>query len=141
MKKILLSLLSAVAICVLLTGCVDMMKAKPLAEAQIESFHLLFNDGKYSEIYAAADSRFQQATAEQKLTDLLTAVHRKLGTVKSSSNQNWNINSYNGSTRIVMIENTTFDQGSATETFTYIISNSQASLLSYNIGSSDLIEK
>jgi hypothetical protein len=124
-----------------LTGCGDMMKAKSLAEPQIETFHRLLDAEKYSDIYSAADSSFKSATTEQKLTNLLSSVHRKLGLVKSSSTINWNISSMNMTTRIVMIQNTVFERGSATESFAFVISNSTASLQGYNINSEDLIEK
>ena len=117
------------------------MKAKSVAEPQVDVFHKLLNEEKYSEIYSTSDPEFQKAASEKKLTDLLTAVHRKLGAVKSTTTENWNVSTYNMTTRIVLIQNTQFDQGSATEKFSYIVSDTGATLLGYDISSNDLIEK
>ena len=78
---------------------------------------------------------------KQQLEKLLSSIHRKLGSVKSTSNENWNVSTFNLTTRIVMIQNTIFEQGTATEKFTFVITDTDALLLGYNINSNDLIEK
>jgi hypothetical protein len=141
MKTRILSLVIAATIALALTGCGDMMKAKSVAEPQVDVFHKLLNDEKYSEIYTTSDPQFQKAASEKKLTDLLVAVHRKLGAVKSTNTVNWNVSTYNMTTRIVLVQNTEFEHGTAEEKFTYIVSDTGATLLGYNISSTDLIEK
>jgi hypothetical protein len=141
MKISLLSLMAIMIVALSLTGCGNLIKAKSLAEPQVDVFHQLFNAEKYSDIYSASNPKFQAATSEKKLTDLLAAVHRKLGSAESTSTVNWNVNTFNMTTRIVLVQNTKFDKGSAIETFTYIVSDPDATLLGYNISSTDLIEK
>lgn len=133
--------LALLAIFPFLTGCSDMRKAKSLADPQIDVFHKLLNEEKYAEIYSTSDPLFQKSSPEPKVTEFLSAVHRKLGKVTSTSNTTWNVNTYNATTRIVLIQSTVFEQGSGTETFTFLISDPDAKLLGYNISSSELITK
>ena len=144
MKRLLLYCVTILVV-MTLTGCAymmrDMMRAKSLAEPKIDSIHKLFNEEKYSEIYYESDPGFQKVTTEQQLEKLLSSIHRKLGSVKSTSNENWNVSTFNLTTRIVMIQNTIFEQGTGTEKFTFVITDSDALLLGYNINSNDLIEK
>ena len=127
--------------CFALVGCGSMVTAKPAAERAIVDFHKLFNEQKFVDIYSAADSALKKAASEKQLTDLLSAVHRKLGTVTGSNNQTWNVSKFNFTTRIVMIQNTQFESGKGVETFTFQISGGKAILVGYNINSNDLITK
>jgi hypothetical protein len=140
MKKFCLLVLLALAIAGL-SGCTGMLKGKQAGENAIAEFHKLYNEGKLVEIYAATTADFKKATTEKQLVDLLAAIQRKLGKVKESTNAGFNVNTFNLTTRIVLNQQTTFEQGSGTEVFTFEMNGDNAVLLGYNINSNDLITK
>ncbi len=129
------------AVTVLLLSCTDMVKGKDLADKQVPVFHQLFNEQKFQDIVKAADPDMIKAASGPKIIELLRAIHRKLGPVKESNNINWNIGNFNLETRVVLVQNTSFERGSGTETFTYRVAGGKARLLGYHINSDDLIIK
>ncbi len=72
-------------------------------------------------------------------TELLSAVSRKLGTKKSSTNVNWNINYHTSGTFVTLTQNTEFERGDAEEQFVYRIEEDKALLAGYHINSHALI--
>jgi ATP/maltotriose-dependent transcriptional regulator MalT len=124
-----------------LAGCGDMMKGKAEAAKAIPEFHALYDQKKYSVIYAAADKTFTAATTQAKMNEYLGAVHRKLGKVKGSSNKNWKVNNWNGKTYVIMLQETEFERGTGMETFTYVMEAGKPILQRYDINSADLITK
>jgi len=137
MKSLWIALTLTTAL--LFTGCGDMIKGKEKAEEAIPGFHALFDQEKYEEIHATASSDFTASTTPKKLAEFLGAVHRKLGKVRSTKQQNWKINNWNGRTFVVMVQETTFEKGIGTETFTYLMDEGKAVLQGYDIRSNDLI--
>jgi hypothetical protein len=131
-----LSLLSIVAL-----GCSAVTDGKPAAEAAIVDFHKMLDDERYADIYALTDQRFKDASSEEDIVKLLTAVHTKLGKVKSSETTNWRANSYNLTSYIELEQETDFENGKATEHFTFVYADKKVSLGGYNINSMDLITK
>lgn len=130
--------LAAVAI---IAGCGNMLTGKAEAEKAIPIFHTLLDQEKYAEIYSAADVGFTKAISQEKWTQILEAVHRKLGKVKSAETGTWNMKTWNTKTYVTISQETVFENGTGTETFTYIIRDGKALLQSYNINSTDLITK
>ncbi len=135
----ILPFFALIVICIALPACSNVVNGKDLADKQVPIFHQLFNEQKYQEIISGADPDMLKASPEAKIIELLQAVNRKLGSVKQSNTINWNVNSFNLETRVVLVQNTTFEKGSGTETFTYRISDGKARLLGYFINSTDLI--
>ena len=82
-----------------------------------------------------------KASPKPQVTNLYSVVRRKLGKVTDSQTVNWNVRTFNAVTTVVLVQNTTFEEGKGAETFTFRIKNEQASLLGYNINSQDLIMK
>src|SRR5882757_2941336 len=76
---------------IMCTSC-GFKEGKDAGEKAVTEFHDQFNNEKYHEIYSAADDRFKQASTEQEILDLLQAIHRKLGTVKNSSEAGFFVN-------------------------------------------------
>ena len=118
-----------------------MFKGKAASEKAVAAVHQLFNDGKMMEIRAAADSKFKNSTSEKEWVEMMNAVQRKLGKVTGTSNAGFNIRNFNLTTTVVLQQSTTFEQGTATETFTFEMSGDKAVLVGYNITSKDLITK
>jgi len=126
---------------VLICGCSGMFKGKAASEKAVREIHQLYNDGKMTEIRAAANSVFKNATSEKEWSDLMSAVQRKLGKVTSTANAGFNVRTFNLTTTVVLQQKTIFEQGSAHETFTFEMSGDKAVLVGYNIASKDLILK
>ena len=115
-KATLLIILTAALI-----GCGGFTKGKPAAEKAI--------------------TQFRTASTKQKYEELMAAVQRKLGKVTSTSNSGWRVQSFNLQTTVLMSQNTTFEHGQGTESFTFALNGTNAALVAYNIQSMDLITK
>ena len=81
----------------------------------------------------------KDAATEEELTKLLNAVHTKLGKVKESTNQGWNVRQFNLTTGVTMTQETVFEKGKGTEEFVFILDGKKAALVNYHINSMDLI--
>ncbi|MGE5721202.1 MAG: DUF4019 domain-containing protein [Sphingomonadales bacterium] len=130
--------LSAFAIVVALAGC-SSAKDVTAAEDATAHFHRLLDAGKFAEIYTDASPELHRVTPEPRFVALLSAVHRKLGTVRRSDNQGWNVNYGTSGGFATLTYKTQFTAGPAQETFVYRLSKGQAQLVGYNINSDLLI--
>lgn len=124
-----------------LTSCKDMSKAKGMADAAIVDFHKKFNEQKFKELYSAGHADLKAAATEADFLRLLEAVHRKLGRQVRSSEGGWRVNTSNMKTSAVVTQDTEFEQGKGTETFTYVVSGDSCTLLGYHINSQDMMIK
>jgi hypothetical protein len=88
-------LAAAAAIVALCVGCAA-AAGKPAAESAVADVHAKLDAEHYAEIYAGADDLFKGASTETKFTELLVAIHRKLGTVTKSDQTSWFANSQVG---------------------------------------------
>ena len=125
----------------MLAGCGGMTKGKPAAERAVAHFHDLYCQGKLEDIWKDADPRFRSASTKEKYDELMGALQRKLGKVTSTSNTGWRVQSFNLKTTVLMSQNTTFENGQGTESFTFVLNGTNAVLVGYNIQSTDLITK
>jgi hypothetical protein len=132
--------LIALLLASLLSSC-NPIKSSRSAEAAVVQFHTQLDKGEFADIYKATHPEFKKVSDEKSFTELLAAVHRKLGLVRSSEKSSWNVNSYNLKTNVILTYSTKFAEGTGTETFTYRIDGDKALLLGYNINSQDLITK
>ena len=118
-----------------------MFKGKKAAEQGVAAYHRLYNEGKLKEIYDTSHSKMKAATPEKDFMDFIDAVQRKLGKVTQTKNAGFNVGTFNFVTTVVLTQNTTFEHGSAAETFTFEMNGDNAVLVGYNINSKDLILK
>lgn len=123
------------------TGCGKFTKGKAAAESQMAAIHQQFNDGDLGAILAGADPAFFKATSKADTLELFEAIRTKLGKVTNSQTHGWNVHAGTGGTTVRLAQQTTFETGSGTESFTFRIKNDQAKLLAYQINSRDLIVK
>jgi hypothetical protein len=130
--------LLAVATLTILSAC-GLTKGKEIATKSVETFRQQFSESKFAEIYSAATPAFKASVNEANFTKFIQAVQRKLGAYKSSTQSGWKVNSINGTTSVVLNYDSVFEQGSAVETFTFIISGDSAVLQGYNVNSPALI--
>jgi hypothetical protein len=135
--------LSPVLIAALLlsTLCCSMTKDKEAAARAVEKFHGQLNQEQYHDIYAQASEEFRKATSEEELTTFLSAVHRKLGALKSADQTGWHVNYTTFGTIVTLGYDSTFDEGKAAEQFIWRVSGDQAILIRYDINSPAFIMK
>jgi hypothetical protein len=107
------------------------------ATAAVERFHQRLDSEQYAAIYLDTDDTFRKATSEKEFTQLLSAIHRKLGATQSKQSAGWNVTT----TSTSVVYRTKFAEGEATEQFRWRMDNGKAWLLSYNINSNALIVK
>jgi hypothetical protein len=130
-----LLLLSALAA----PGCAKMSAARDKAEKAAGQFHDLFNQKRFVEIYGASSPEFQKAGERDGFVTLLEAIHRKLGPVKGASTSGWQVNATAGGTYVSLVQTTTFETGTGTETFRYVVRGDDAVLVGYDIHSTELM--
>ena len=118
-----------------------MFKGKKAAEESVAVFHRLYNEGKLKEIFDSSHAKLKAATPEKDFLDFLGAVQRKLGKMTKTANAGFNVGTFNFTTTVVLTQNTTFEQGTAAEVFTFEMNGDQAVLVAYNISSKELILK
>jgi len=124
----------------LLTGCGVRQELRD-ADAAVKKFHEQLEAGSFARFYADSDDVMKKAATETKLTDLLSAVSRKLGHVKSADRQGFNVN-WDSSGKFIRVNyKTQFDADTADEQFLFHINSGQVSLAGYHISSEVLVEK
>ena len=107
----------------------------------VPDFHARYDREDFDGIYNAATAEFREASKKPDYDAFMKAVRRKLGKVKSSERQNWNVNVGTGGTRVVLTYATEFEHGSGTEVFTFLKRSGAPMLLGYNVNSNTLIVK
>ncbi|MDB6054742.1 MAG: hypothetical protein JWN25_2265 [Verrucomicrobiales bacterium] len=128
-------------ICILAVSCGGLVNGKQIAEHGVVDFHAVFNEGQVRDIYAASGARLKNSVTEKDFLKLLEAVYLKLGKVTTSTTTGFKVMARNLTTTVVLSQKTTFEYGSATETFSYEIRGETPVLISYQIISNDLILK
>jgi Protein of unknown function (DUF4019) len=108
-------------------------EGRGLSNASVREFHQRLNGGRYEEIYEKADEGLAGSGKHDELVKFLQAVHTKLGNAAVENLVNMRVNATTGGTFIVARYNTTFERGSAVETFTWIKSRSALKLYGYDI--------
>ncbi len=121
------------------TGCPGMTRGKEDAERAVADFHAEFNQGRFAAIWDSAAEDFKGRTSRQDLAELLAAVRRKLGDVKGSTTRSWNVRSSNLTTFVLLVQDTTYATGKATETFQFVVKDGRAALLGYDVSGRDLV--
>ena len=118
--------------------------AKGDAETAVVSFHGMLDAERYAEIYSGTDDIFKSATAETQFTEILQAVHRKLGIVVSTAQTSVYSRDQagtNAGSYLSLTYKTEFAQGPATESFNWRVVDGKVHLAGYNIQSSLLITR
>jgi hypothetical protein len=110
-------------------------EGRRLANSAVGEFHEKLNRGQYEEIYREADDGFARMGKHDELVRFLEGVHARLGSAGVSNLDNMRVNATTGGTFVVAQYSTSFDQGSAVETFTWIRSNGALKLSAYTVQS------
>jgi hypothetical protein len=125
----------------LLASCGDTIDGRAFAEPEVKRFHEKLKLGNFESIYEDASADFKGAIPKDKTLALFSAIERKLGPLQETKLINWNVNTHNLNTVVVLVQDSRFKEGQATETFTFRIENEKAQLLGYNISSLDMLIK
>lgn len=121
-------------------GC-SMFKDSKAAGPAVEKFHQQFNDEQFKQIYAESGERMKAAATEAELTELLSAIHEKLGDIRESKQTSWHVNSNPTASEVTLVYDTAFAKGKGTETFIITVIGDKALIEGYNINSKELILK
>jgi hypothetical protein len=134
-------LLLATGILFLLAACSETLNGKGIAEPEVTRFHEKLKQGDFESIYEDASAEFKAAVPKEKILALFEAIARKLGPLQETKLINWNVNTHNLNTVVVLVQDSKFREGQATETFTFRVDNDKAELIGYNISSLDMLIK
>jgi len=115
-----------------------MLKLHPALKG-LGEFHELYNDGKVAEVYSDSDLKFKSIITEKQFVELMGTAQRKLGKVTQTKVSGWNSHKLNRTTTVVLTGAATFERGTGTEVFTFEIDGDKAVLVSYHIGSKDMM--
>ena len=114
---------------------------KSFAEHATVDFHEMLDAGQFDAIYAGAGQELKDVAKQQDFVALLQAVHKKLGNLRSTVPQGWNVNYQTSGTFVTLGYATHYAEGDASEQFVYRIKDGKALLVGYNINSNALILK
>lgn len=122
-------------------GCGDTIAGKGSSEPEVAKFHQLLKKKQFEAMYEMGSKEFRSASPKEKVTALFAAIDRKLGSLDKSKLVNWSVKTYNLDTTVVLVYDDKFQEGDATETFTFHVSDGKAELVGYNISSFDMLVK
>ncbi|WP_255406131.1 DUF4019 domain-containing protein [Novosphingobium sp. CF614] len=123
----------------MLAGC-GVQESFKEASVEVDRFHAALDAGQWQRLWAQADPELRKATGAEQFGQLLEAVHRKLGKVKSSEQTGWNANATTGGTFLTLTMQTRFEKGSGAEQFVYRKGEgNKLTLVGYNIESREMM--
>ena len=124
--------------CAILAGCSPSADTGA-AENAISSFHSDLNAGNFDKIYDGASSELKAAATKEKFSQILNAVHSKLGTFKSGKSTGWNDNVTTSGHFVTISYEATYEKGAAAEDFVYRVIGDRAALVGYHVNSDALL--
>jgi len=116
-----------------------LVRGRKLANAAVQHFHAQLNAQEYEEICADADEGFRAGQSHDELIRFLQAVHKKLGSADQTTQFNLRVDSNTRGTFTTTFYNTTFANGAATESFTWVTTGGALKLYAYHIESNALV--
>ncbi len=134
MTTIKIKAAAAILITGLLAACSPTQDIN-MAEEATAHFHEMMSAGQFEQIYAQSDDSFKKATTAEDMTRLFSAVNRKLGVVKTSGSNGWNIGYTPFGTSVTLRYTTQFERGTGAETFVYRVADGKMRLAGYHINS------
>jgi hypothetical protein len=125
----------------LLVGLSACSSSQDVGEAQagIRRFHAQLDAENYGAIWATTSPEMHRAAQQAQLVTFLSAVHRKLGKVTTSTQMGWNVNYNTAGTFTTVTQHTVFAQGTGDETFVFKSDKGQIQLVGYHINSMDMM--
>ena|ERR1700693_834198 len=111
------------------------------ADAAVANFHNQLDAGNFNQIYQDSGSALKGETSQQNFVDLLSAIHRKLGNVKSAERGGFFVNYGTSGEQIRLNYSTQFDDDKAGEDFVFQVSGNDIRLVGYHVTSNVLVTK
>jgi hypothetical protein len=131
------AIVSAASLC-LLAGC-SVSSDVHTAEGEIAHFHKQLDAGQFADIYSASSPEFQKVTTSDAWSQLLAAIHRKLGAFQSGKTAGWGDNATLRGHFVTINYAARYARGPAQETFVYKSDGDHLSLVGYHVNSTALI--
>jgi hypothetical protein len=119
----------------------DTFNGKGVAEPEVVRFHERLKAREFESIYESTSPEFRSASPKDSVIALFSAIDRKLGQLQKTKEINWNVNTRNMVTTVVLVYQSKFSEGEATETFTFNVDGNNVQLAGYNISSLDMLIK
>jgi DNA phosphorothioation-dependent restriction protein DptG len=126
------------AVTALAAGCSPLQDTKS-ADTVIADFHQKLNTGDFAGIYNASSPELKAADPQDKIVQVLSAIHRKLGMFKSGKDTGWNDRVTTGGHFLSIGYAAQYERGTATESFTFRVDGAQARLAGFNVNSEALL--
>ena len=123
---------------VVLAGC-SASADTTVAEHAVDAFHNMLDAGQFEALYVGSAEDLQKVTTQQNFVALLGAIHKKLGNVKATTRQTWNVNYHTSGTFVTLNYSTTYVSGDAAEQFVYRMQDGKALLVGYHVNSNALV--
>ena len=138
MKLAMRSLFLAAAVGAGLAGC-SAGQDKAVAEGGVAEFRRMMDARRYGEIYSGAAADFRQVSSRETALRFLEMVGTRLGPVRQSTQQGWNVNMGTAGKMVTLNYATEFARGRGTESFVFRIEGERAKLAGYHVNSMDLM--
>src|SRR3954471_18556531 len=103
---------------ILLLAACGAQQAISDAGAEVARFHDQLDNADYETIWRTSGPQIQSGS-KVDFVKFLTAVHTGLGHARESKSIGWNVNTDTSGSYVTVTEQTTFEKGSARETFTF----------------------
>lgn len=122
----------AIAGAIVLAACNPVSQMND-ADAQIEEFQAHYNNGDKNALFAMTGTELRDAVTREEWDGLVDYVSARLGAIGESSQSGINVNSNNGVTLTTITRNTSFANGDAVETYTFIGSGEDMRLFGWEV--------
>jgi hypothetical protein len=110
------------------------------AIAAVNRFHELLDAENYPQLYQEFDPAYREAITPEKHKAILSKLHNKFGSSKSTENTFVNVNANTSGTFVNATFRTVYANGVVTETFTWRKRGEQLRLVNFNIESPLLLD-
>ena len=123
---------------VLVAGC-SASQDTTAAKEQVSHFRELMSGQQFGQIYSEASDDLKKTAREQEFVNLLSAIDRKLGPMKTAADNGWKVDFNTAGTTITLSFKTEFERGTGVETFVYRMRDGRPLLAGYHINSNALV--
>jgi hypothetical protein len=120
-----------------LAGC-SMGQDMSATDSAVADFHAKLNAGQFKAITDASGPEIKNDSGG--FTQLVEAIHTKLGTFRSTARQGFNDNINNGDHTFTASYASVYSSGPATENFVYRLNSGKPVLIGYHVESAALLK-
>lgn len=125
---------AAAGLALVLAAC-NPMEQMDGADTLIEEFHADFNDSDFNGIWNGASQEFRDSMTRAEFDGFMSRMRASVGEYQDGSQVGFNINTNNGVTMTEITLDTTYENGTADEVFTFIGTGDDMALINWNIDS------